>query len=236
MHDVVEQVLYRIENPEAETAVFACINPHSYAVALNDPSFSSALKDSNWLVPDGVGMVVASRFLDGTVNERLTGPDFFCALSQRLSEMGGRRVFFLGSTPETLAKIRQRFEREFPGVGFAGAYSPPFKAEFNETDTRAMIEAVHASKPDLLWVGMTAPKQEKWIAENRRRLKVPVVAAVGAVFDFYAGNVQRAHPIFQKLGLEWLPRLLQEPKRLWRRMFISAPVFLWHVFKARFTG
>jgi N-acetylglucosaminyldiphosphoundecaprenol N-acetyl-beta-D-mannosaminyltransferase len=104
---------------------------------------------------------------------------------------------------------------------------------FPPGETRAMIEAVNRAGPDVLWVGMTAPKQEKWIYQNKDKLNVKFIGAVGAVFDFYAGNVKRSHSWFLKHGLEWLPRLLQEPRRLWRRSFISAPVFFWHVFKQR---
>jgi N-acetylglucosaminyldiphosphoundecaprenol N-acetyl-beta-D-mannosaminyltransferase len=96
-----------------------------------------------------------------------------------------------------------------------------------------MIAAINASKADVLWVGMTAPKQEKWIFENRARLNVKFAGAIGAVFDFYTGRVKRSHPVFQRLGLEWLPRLVQQPRRLWRRMFVSAPIFVWHVLKQK---
>ena len=99
-----------------------------------------------------------------------------------------------------------------------------------------MIEAVNTAKPDVLWVGMTAPKQEKWIYQNRDKLDVKFIGAIGAVFDFYAGTVKRPHPIFQKMGLEWLPRLCSEPRRLWRRNFVSNPLFMLRVIKARLKG
>ncbi len=95
-----------------------------------------------------------------------------------------------------------------------------------------MIEPITEAAADVVWVGMTAPKQEKWIAEMRPQLPVKFAGAIGAVFDFYTGEVKRAHPVFQKMGLEWLPRLLQQPRRLWRRMAVSAPIFLWDVFRA----
>jgi N-acetylglucosaminyldiphosphoundecaprenol N-acetyl-beta-D-mannosaminyltransferase len=103
----------------------------------------------------------------------------------------------------------------------------------DDVELEAMIAAINQASPDILWVGMTAPKQEKWIHQNLHRLDVRFAAAIGAVFDFYTGRVIRSHPVFQRLGLEWLPRLIQEPGRLWRRMFISAPVFMWHVVRAR---
>jgi N-acetylglucosaminyldiphosphoundecaprenol N-acetyl-beta-D-mannosaminyltransferase len=211
----------------------ACLNPHSYVVALSDPYFALALHGANWLVPDGSGVVWASSVLGGKVCERVTGSDVFSALHQRMNAAGGLSVFFLGASETTLAQIRTRMALDFPNIRVAGTYSPPFKPTYSEQELAEMISAVNATRPDVLWVGMTAPKQEKWIFENRDRLEVRFAAAVGAVFDFYTGNVKRSHPLFQRLGLEWLPRLLQQPHRLWRRMFVSAPIFVLHVMRAR---
>lgn len=124
---------------------------------------------------------------------------------------------------------------DWPALTIVGTYSPPFRAEFSKAEIAEMIEAINAVRPDVLWVGMTAPKQEEWIHGVIDRLDARFVAAIGAVFDFYAGRVRRSHPVFQSLGLEWLPRLVQEPRRLWRRMFVSAPIFIWHVMRARVT-
>lgn len=212
----------------------ACINPHSYAVALDDAPFSRALKAADWLVPDGVGVVLASRFLGGEIPERVTGSDVFYELHRRMSAVGGMSVFFLGATEETLAGIRERMARDYSGIRIAGTYSPPFKENYSAEENNTMIAAINLARPDVLWVGMTAPKQEKWIYENQARLNVKFAGAIGAVFDFYVGRVKRSHPAFRFIGLEWLPRLLQEPRRLWRRMFISAPVFMWHVLGQKF--
>jgi N-acetylglucosaminyldiphosphoundecaprenol N-acetyl-beta-D-mannosaminyltransferase len=108
----------------------------------------------------------------------------------------------------------------------AGSYAPPFRDALSEAEDRKIVSAVNAAKPHVLWVGMTAPKQEKWIHANRGRLEVDFIAAVGAVFDFYTGRVKRSHPLFQAVGLEWLPRLLRDPARLWKRNFVSNPKFL----------
>jgi len=131
---------------------------------------------------------------------------------------------------DCVAAIREKMALEYPNIRFAGSHSPPFKPEFSENDSQKM----NAAGPDVLWVGMTAPKQEKWIHQHRDRLNVKFIGAVGAVFDFYVGNVKRSHPFFQKIGLEWLPRLLQRPGLLWNRMVISAPRFIYLVLEQRF--
>jgi N-acetylglucosaminyldiphosphoundecaprenol N-acetyl-beta-D-mannosaminyltransferase len=125
---------------------------------------------------------------------------------------------------------------DFPNITVAGCFSPPFQDEFSAEENHRIIEGINNSAPDVLWVGMTAPKQEKWIYQNRDKLHVKFIAAVGAVFDFYAGNVKRSHPWFLEHGMEWLPRLLQEPRRLWQRTFVSAPLFLLRVLRQRITG
>lgn len=214
----------------------ACLNPHSYVAALGRPRFADALKSADWLVPDGVGVVQASWFLGGRIHERITGSDVFRAVHDRLQAAGGGRVFFLGSTEDTLARIREKMAEDWPALIVAGTCSPPFRTEFSDAEIDDMVAAINAARADVLWVGMTAPKQEEWIHRVIDRLDVRFVAAIGAVFDFYIGRVKRSHPVFQQLGLEWLPRLLQEPKRLWRRMFVSAPIFVWHVLKARIKG
>lgn len=214
----------------------ACLNPHSYAVALDAPAFAAALQDADWLIPDGVGIVHASRLLGGAIRERVTGWDVFVGLSGRLDALGTGRYFFLGATEDTLARIRERMARDFPRIVIAGTFSPPFTPEFSARQLDEMVEAVNAARADVLWVGMTAPKQEVWVHAVRSRLDVRFAAAVGAVFDFYTGKVTRSHPAFQRLGLEWLPRLAREPRRLWRRTFVSAPRFLWHVLRARSGG
>ncbi|MGL1922384.1 MAG: WecB/TagA/CpsF family glycosyltransferase [Hyphomicrobiales bacterium] len=230
--ECVNKIFTVIKNEQKNCRWLACINPHSYAVSRNDSSFRMALKSANWLVPDGVGIVLASRILNRPVQERITGADIFEGVMARLNKTGGS-VFFLGGTEKTLDLIRSKLVIDYPNIRLAGTFSPPFKASYSETETDQIIECINVSNADILWVGMTAPKQEKWIFDNKDKLEVSFAGAIGAVFDFYTGQVQRSHPVFQKLGLEWLPRLLQQPKRLWRRMFISAPIFLFDIFRAR---
>ncbi len=204
----------------------ACLNPHSFVSAQDDPLFAKALLDADWLIPDGSGIVLASKVLGKGIQERITGSDIFWGLNEILNHSCECSVFFLGSTVDTLLMMRAKMSQDFPWLKVAGTYSPPFKTEFDEEDNRLMVEAINRVKPDVLWVGMTAPKQEKWIYQNKALLNVKFIGAIGAVFDFYSGKVKRSHPLFQELGLEWLPRLMMEPRRLWRRNLISAPRFL----------
>lgn len=228
--DCVSSVMDKL-GEQAELSWLACFNPHSYAVARTDTTFEQALRAATWLVPDGVGVLVASRILGGGIKERVTGSDIFSCLNERMNSHGGFSVFFLGASDETLAKIRQRMGEDYPRLRLAGTYSPPFKPVYSSAELDEIIHAINQAQPDVLWVGMTAPKQEKWIFENRHRMNVRFAGAIGAVFDFYVGNVKRSNPVFQRLGLEWLPRLVQQPRRLWKRMFVSAPIFIWHVIK-----
>lgn len=228
----IARVLSWITSPKTG-CYLACANPHSIAVSFEDRLFEKALMMSDLLVPDGVGIILASRFLGGKIRQRITGSDIFFTLHRELDRQGGFSVFFLGSTAETLDNIRTKMSRDYPRIRVAGTYAPPYKPEFSDEDNRLMIEKINQAKPDVLWVGMTAPKQEKWIYQNRDRLNVKFIGAIGAVFDFYTGKVKRSHPVFQRLGLEWLPRLIQEPRRLWRRNFISGPMFLAKVIVCR---
>ena len=218
------------------TRYLVCANPHSLVVAESDPEFSAAIRASDLTVPDGFGILIASKVLGGGIEERITGSDVFQGVSQALDKEGGKKYFFLGSTDSALEAIRRKMTIDFPAIEIVGTYSPPFKSEFSDEDNRSMVDAVNQAQPDVLWVGMTAPKQEKWIYRHRDQLDVKFVAAVGAVFDFYTGNVRRSHPVFQRLGLEWLPRLVREPRRLWKRNFVSSPLFLWKVIASRFSS
>ena len=214
---------------------FVAANPHSIVEADKDPEFKHALQQADLVTPDGIGMVVASRLMGGGIRARITGSDVFRSVSQRLSDQGRGRVFFMGSTESNLSAIKTKMAIDFPGISAVGTYSPPFKTRFSDRDNADMVNAINGFRPDVLWVGMTAPKQEKWIYQNRDKLNAKFIGAIGAVFDFYIGRVKRSHPVFQQTGLEWLPRLLQQPKRLWRRTCISAPRFLLLVLRARIS-
>ena len=212
-----------------------CVNPHSLEIVKSDPLFRDAVLQADLLTPDGAGILIASRLLKGRIDERVTGSDIFWGLSRVLNQKKGYRFFFLGSTDENLEHVRKKMNINFPSIEIAGIFSPPFKSEFSFDEISRMIEAINRVRPHVLWVGMTAPKQEKWIYRHKDQLDVSFIGPVGAVFSFLGGSVKRSHPWFQNHGLEWLPRLLRQPCHLWQRTLISAPSFLLRVLKQRFS-
>jgi N-acetylglucosaminyldiphosphoundecaprenol N-acetyl-beta-D-mannosaminyltransferase len=233
---LVQRIMDWIAEPERRCRYFACLNPHSVEVAVEDEHYTRALREAEFLTPDGIGIVYASRMLGGSIRDRVTGTDIFDGTCKALQERGGGRMFFLGSTEDTLAAISERMRRDYPDIEVVGTFSPPFRPAFTDEDNKQMVEAINASGADVLWVGLTAPKQERWLHEHQSALQVAFAGPIGAVFDFYGGKVKRAGPLVQRLGLEWLPRLLQQPQRLWRRMGVSAPRFLSRVVAARLRG
>jgi N-acetylglucosaminyldiphosphoundecaprenol N-acetyl-beta-D-mannosaminyltransferase len=212
---------------------FVLANSHSLHIAKTDHVFSEAIVNADLVLPDGIGIIMASRLLGGGIRRRITGSDIFASLSSLLNDRGGVSYFFLGSTDENLAGITKKMKQEYPNITVAGTYSPPFKDGFSNAENDQMIEIVNKAKPDVLWVGMTAPRQEKWTYCNRDRLDVRFIGSVGALFDFFTGRARRSGPWFQRHGLEWLPRLCREPRRLWRRNFISNPAFMIRVIDYR---
>jgi len=212
------------------------VNAHSFVVAQKDAAFADALLSADALLPDGISIVKASRWI-GTENapdEKIAGADLFAYEMGKLEEKGGT-CFFLGSSPDVLARIEERAADVYPHIRVM-TYSPPYKPVFTAEENQAMVEAVNAAHPDLLWVGMTAPKQEKWLHDHWAELDIHGHAgAIGAVFDFFAGTVRRAPQKWIDLGLEWLYRLLREPRRTWRRYLIDNPRFLWLVLQEKLS-
>ncbi len=217
--------------PDGKQITFACANPHSLVEACRDEVFRDALDHADQVVADGVGIVAIGRLVGLDIRPRITGADYFHAIMNVLNDMDGKRVFFMGSTPQVLERIRKRAAKEFPNIE-VGVYSPPF-GEWSKAQKQAVVDAINEFAPDVLWVGMTAPKQEKWAEENRGRINARVIGSIGAVFDFYAETHPRAPSWMHDHGLEWLYRLLREPRRMWRRNFISTPRFIWLVLQER---
>lgn len=216
-----------------ERLVISTLNPYSFIIAENDEEFRNALLSSDILLPDGQGIVWAEKFLYGIKINKIAGYDLFEYLTKQLNKINGK-VFFLGSTDETLLKIKNKLKAQYPFIN-SEVYSPPFKPFFDERDNAIMIEKINSFKPDVLFVGMTAPKQEKWVYKNSGKLNVPIIASIGAVFDFYAGNVKRPSQFWIDIGLEWLIRFLQEPRRLFKRNLLSL-LFIFKILKTKYLS
>lgn len=213
------------------------INAHSYNTALKDSLFAEALQKGDILIPDGASIVMACRWLKAKSQptERIAGWDLFELEMERLSHKGGK-CFFMGSSEKVLGLIREKAARVYPNITVE-TYSPPYKPEFSEEDNKAIIHAINTAKPDLLWIGMTAPKQEKWTYTHWKELDINCHCGnIGAVFDFFAGTVERAPMWWQEHSLEWLYRLIKEPKRMWRRYIIGNALFLLNIAKEKFNG
>mgnify|MGYP000885083315 CR=1 FL=1 len=209
----------------------ACINPHSYVTAESDRPFAVALSNADWLIPDGIGVVIFSALIGERLGQRVTGWDVFYDLSYKMNQAGNMSVFFLGSTESNIEAIKGYMGKEFPNINFIGGFSPPFKESFDKNDTAEMVAQINAVSPDVLWVGLTAPKQERWLNENIDNINVKVAGAIGAVFDFCSGNVKRAPIWMQRCGIEWLHRSLSSPSRLGKRNAISNPIFIYLMIK-----
>ena len=210
------------------------VNAWSFVNAQEDALFAEALSKGDVLIPDGVSIVKACRWLGlkDRPDERVAGWDLFEAEMAALEKRGGK-CMFLGSSPKVLQAIVEKAATVYPHIQ-VDTYSPPYKPVFSEEDNKAMTEAVRASNPDLLWIGMTAPKQEKWAYAHWKELPIHChCGTIGAVFDFFAGTARRAPRGWQRLGLEWLYRLIREPKRMWRRYLVGNVRFLHYILKEK---
>lgn len=243
----------KIVNSKQELAAIAdgkvlinTINAHSFNTAQKDGRFAEALSKGDYLIPDGASIVKACHWLKtaSQPKERIAGWDLFTFEMQQLERKSRQRlpadnqlrVMFMGSSEKVLGLIRKRAAVDFPNLEVV-TYSPPYKPSFSDDDDKAIIEAINKANPDLLWIGMTAPKQEKWTYAHWGELDIHChVGTIGAVFDFYAGTAQRAPRWWQEHSLEWLYRLMKEPKRMWRRYVIGNPLFVYNVMKEKYLG
>ena len=212
------------------------VNAFSFTKIQVDPLFAESLTKCDVLIPDGWSIVWACRFLkvENKPLERTAGRDLFEFEMDKLNRKGGK-VMFMGSSEKVLSLIRGNVAKFYPNLSVE-TYSPPYKPEFSEEDNQAIIQAINQANPDLLWIGMTAPKQEKWIYSQWDKLNIHChCGSIGAVFDFFAGTSKRAPKIWQDMYVEWLYRLLQEPSRMWRRYIIGNAKFIWLVLKEQFA-
>lgn len=214
--------------------VIDTINAHSYNVARSNKEFYYALSTSDILLPDGAGIVLAYKILYHEKINKIAGWDYMIWELERLNKSGGK-CFFLGSSQSVLDKIVDRAAIDYPKVQVK-TFSPPYKAVFTDEDNDTMIREVNEFAPDVLFVGMTAPKQESWINVVSKRLDAGHIGAIGACFDFYAGTVERAPKWIINVSLEWLYRLIREPRRMFNRYVIGNPKFLFNILKIKLKG
>ena len=212
-----------------------CITPvNSILAARATARVQEIYKCADYVLCDGVPVKWASIFLGDPIKERITGLDVLPRIFP-FAESRNFTLFLLGASPGVAETLKAVMEAKYPGVKIVGTFVPPFRAVFSKEENEEMIEAINAVKPDILLVSLTAPKQDIWIAENLVKLDVHVAIGIGGAFEVAAGMIQRAPVWMQKSGLEWFYRFLQEPKRMFKRYFVEAPVFIPLILKQRFS-
>jgi len=198
---------------------------HVVMVSRHDQDTRAALRGASLVLPDGRPLVWALNLLGAGLSDRVYGPELTERYCRRAAECGHRVWLYGGATPAALAELEQMLAARFRGIRIAGGYSPPHRP-LTTAEEQALAERINADAPDVVWVGVGAPKQEQWMARMRPLLEAPVLAGVGAAFDFIAGRKRQAPPWMQRRGLEWLFRLSQDPVRLAPRYLRYNPAFV----------
>ncbi len=201
--------------------------------ARKDPSLNIIYNSADMVTADGVPLLWASKWLGKSIRGRVTGLDLLPEFS-KVAAQKGYKFFFLGAGPGVAEKLSRVLKKKYPELKITGTYSPPFSKSFSDEENKKMIELVNKSDADVLWVSLTAPKQDFWIAEHFEKLNVHIAIGVGAAFDVVAGNIKRAPLWMQKAGMEWFFRLIHEPGRLAKRYLVEAPMFIPLVIKQKF--
>ncbi len=216
IHSVMHELTTHLESYRGG---YVCVsNVHTTVMAHDNPMYCKVQNESIMAVPDGKPLVFVCHRKGHPEAERVAGPDLMPALL-RLSEKKGYRHFFYGSTQETILQLEENLHERYPKLEIAGMYSPPFRPLSREEDA-AIVDQINETAPDFIWVGLGAPKQEDWMYDHRGRIK-GVMLGVGAAFDFSAGTAKRAPRWMQECYMEWLYRLMQDPKRLFHRYFTT---------------
>ncbi|MCI5610634.1 MAG: WecB/TagA/CpsF family glycosyltransferase [Roseburia sp.] len=203
---------------------YICVsNVHTTVMSYENEEYRKIQNSAAMALPDGAPLSSYSRRKGYKQAQRVTGPDLMLELFA-ISKEKGYRHYFYGATEETLQSMREVLERDYPGIEIAGMYAPPFRALTPQEDAQ-IVAKINESRPDFIWIGLGAPKQEEWMYQHMGQLQ-GVLIGVGAGFDYLAGYIKRAPRWMQRMSLEWLYRLLQDPKRLWRRYFTSNVKFI----------
>ncbi len=207
---------------------YACVTAvHGVMEAQDDPGYLGILNGAVLNLPDGMPITWVGRLQGHHEMNRVFGPDFMLALC-KISLERGYRNFLYGGQPGVAEQLRAALEMRFPGLQIVGTCTPPFRA-LNSQEEKELISQVRALKPDILWVGLGAPKQERFMAHYLEQLQVPLMVGVGAAFDFHTGRIRDCSDWLKRAGLQWLHRLVQDPGRLWKRYLRTNPAFLWHI-------
>ncbi len=225
------ETIAKIEEFIAQRAPRIVITPNvdHLIKARKDEEFKRIYRDADLSVPDGVPLLWAAKFLGAPLVERVNGTDLFEALCARAAEKG-HRLFFLGAAPGIAATAAAELEQRHPGLKVVGTYSPPYDFFDSREENEKIAGMIRAAQPDILFVGLGAPKQEKWISRHMHALQVPVSVGIGASFEYVAGCTARAPYWMQRSGLEWLYRIIESPSRYWRRYVVEDAVFFPLVF------
>ena len=211
---------------EAEGRGYICVAAvHTVMACGEDAELREAVLGADFVVPDGQPLVWALQLLGHRLRDRVYGPELMDRACARAARTGRGFYLYGGRDEESLALLERELVRRHPGLWIAGRHCPPFRP-LTESETQAVADDIDASGADVVWVGLGVPKQEKWMAAMRERLSAPVLIGVGAAFDFHAGVVPQAPNRVQRFGMEWLFRLVQEPRRLWRRYARYNPRFV----------
>lgn len=199
---------------------------HGLVEGWRDPTFRAILAAAALIAPDGVPLVWLGRLKGQRHMTRVFGPDLMVEVCRRSTQPGSTvRHFFYGGKPGVAEELARRLTERFAGLAVVGCLAPPFRG-LAENEVLAIADTINRSGADLVWVGLGTPKQERWAAAMRSRLRAKVVVTVGAGFDYHTGRLRRAPPVMQRAGLEWAYRLAQEPGRLWRRYLTNNPLFV----------
>ena len=198
---------------------------HTVMVSQEDPELRAAIEGADLIVPDGQPLVWAMNALGHELPSRVYGPELMSRACARGATNNTTMYLYGGRNQGALVQLALNMRRKYPGLQIVGGYAPPFR-ELTSEEEDAIIAEINASGADIVWVGIGAPKQEKWMARMRDRLEAPVLVGVGAAFDFHAGLVPQAPDVMQRFGLEWVFRLMHEPRRLWRRYARYNPRFV----------
>jgi N-acetylglucosaminyldiphosphoundecaprenol N-acetyl-beta-D-mannosaminyltransferase len=205
---------------------YVCAAPvHALMMAEEDPETRAALQGSTLVVPDGMPLVWAANLLGERLRDRVYGPELMLRYSERCVERDYSVWLYGGRDQGSLVQLALSMRRRHPGIRIVGGYSPPFR-ELTRDEEDELVSQINDARPDVLWVGIGVPKQEKWMARMRDRLEVPVMCGVGAAFDFHAGRISMAPSWMQERGLEWIYRIAQEPRRLLPRYLYTNPRFV----------